>query len=166
MNRILLDTNIYGLIVADPERSSIHQKIHHSDWGVYGFIVVRNELRDVPKKIKQNGRGLRVDLLSLYDDFVKKTYGLDETVISLANNYFGVYRDIGGSISRDKIMNDFLIVACAVFHDLDIVVSEDNHSMRTEYALRAYSIVNNIKRLRQPSFIGYERFKHEIKKSI
>jgi hypothetical protein len=166
MKRLLLDTNIYGLIVVDTERNTIHGRMHKNKEVllIYGFSIIRNELRDVPKKIRQKGRKLRVDLLSTYDEFVKKNYSLNKEISILAEDYFELYRQFGGSISKNKIINDFLIVACASLHDLDLVVSEDNHSMLTDNALRAYKNVNKIKELKLPDFISYEDFKNELKK--
>lgn len=166
MKKLLPDTNIYGLLVADPERRELHEKIHHSSLLFFGFEIVRKELRDTPKNIRFLDKNLRIDLLSIYDDLVKKSYPLEERMVQLAEDYFTAYRSLGGSISKIKIMNDFLIVACATIKVMDLVVSDDAHSLLTENALKAYQLVNTVKRLHLPTFIRYGEFKELVKKSV
>ena len=168
MKRVLLDTNIYGLIVVDTERDDIHDSIHKNKDSllIYGFSIIRKELRDVPKRIKQKGRKLRIDLLNTYDEFVKKNYSVNKKTSTLAEDYFELYRRLGGSITKNKILNVFLIVDCATLHNLDIVVSEDKHSLIIDNALQAYKIVNKNRKLKLHKFISYENFKNELKKSI
>ena len=67
MKRIILDTNIYGVIAMDEDRSEIVEKIKISKIIVYGFKTIRGEIRDVPMKIKIGNKSFRVDLLNLYD---------------------------------------------------------------------------------------------------
>jgi hypothetical protein len=55
-----------------------------------------------------------------------------------------------------------MIVACATLHDLDIVVSEDNKTMLSEYSLKTYQTVNSIKKYKMPQFIGYDKFRRLI----
>ena len=162
MNKILFDTNIYGLLVIDPDRKEIHHKIHDSHFFIFGFEIIRHELRDTPKHIVFNNRNLRIDLLSVYDDLVKKTYTFDQTIHTLAEHYFKAYQGFGGGISKSDIFPDFCIVACASQKQLDIVVSEDKHSLLTENALKAYQLVNDIKKIRTPNFLRYAEFKKQI----
>ncbi len=165
MKKLLPDTNVYGLLVADPERRELHEKIHHSSLLLFGFSIIRKELRDTPKHIRFLDKNLRIDLLSVYDDLIKKSYSLEEEMEQLAENYFTTYRSFGGSIAKAKIFPDFLIVACATLKQMDIVVSEDVHSLLTENALKAYQLINTIKKLTSPSFIRYREFKELVKKS-
>ena len=166
MKRILLDTNIYGLIVVDIDRNQIHEWLHKrkNELVIYGFSVIRKELRSVPTKIRQRGIKLRIDLLNTYDEFIKKDYPLTNEVRQLAEDYFELYRKFGGSIAKEKIINDFLIVACATLNNLDIVVSEDRHSLLTDNALQAYLFVNKIRKSASPNFITYREFKNALKK--
>lgn len=60
------------------------------------------------------------------------------------------------------MINDFIIVACASKNNLDIVVSNDNVTMLTENAIRAYDDVNKIISLKTPKFIDYKEFKEII----
>ncbi len=119
MEKLLLDTNIYGLIVADQDRKEIHQAVHSSAFLVFGFEVIRKELRDTPKSLILRDKNLRIDLLSVYDDLVKKSYPLDPEMEDLAESYFTAYRKFGGNISKDKIFPYFLIVACGCTKDGD-----------------------------------------------
>ena len=111
-----------------------------------------------------DGISLKVDLLRVYDDFVKKTYLLEENIEALAQEYFQRYQQLGGGLSFEKLMNDFLIIACASLKNLSIVVSEDVRTMLSEIAIQAYQQVNETKKIPLPEFLSYEVFKNELKK--
>lgn len=163
MKRLLLDTNIYGLIIVDPKREEIHTTIHsNKELYLYGFEVVRKELRST-KRAAVN-MNLRMDLLRLYDDLVTKSYELNLEMEKLAEQYYGLYWDLGGTFPKSEMMNDFLIIACASLKNLDVVVSHDTKTMFHELAIKAYTSVNKINNLKLPEFIGYEKFKNGIKK--
>ena len=57
------------------------------------------------------------------------------------------------------MFNDFLIVACAAINELDIVVSEDNKTMLSEYAIKTYDTVNSLRYHKTPKFIRYDEFR-------
>ena len=57
------------------------------------------------------------------------------------------------------IMNDFVIVAVASLKSLDIVCTEDNKTMASTFAKKAYKIVNQSNGLEIPAFIGFIEFK-------
>ena len=160
MKRIMLDTNIYGLIVVDTESKLIRVGLKSSGIIIYGNSVIRKELRATPKA-HIDGINLRLDLLRLYDELVKKELTVKEQI---AEAYAQAYAELGGSVSLAKLKNDFLIVASASEHNLDIVASEDNSTMLNELAMKAYRIINASLRLGLPRFIGYEEFKRQIKK--
>ena len=124
---------------------------------IYGNRFIRKELR------RSNIKSLRLSLLSLYDEIAKKEYEITDEMEEIANSYYETYREFGGSKSKDSIINDFIIVACATLHNLDLVVSEDEKSMLTENAIRAYNLVNSIIRKRTPEFVGYERFRNMLR---
>lgn len=86
-----------------------------------------------------------------------------EELNKIADNYYKTYRSFGGSKSKNIMMNDFLIVACASKNNLDIVVSNDNITMLTENAVRAYNNINELIGLKTPKFINYKDFKEIIK---
>lgn len=159
MKKVILDTNIYGEMIFDLEFEVVKKTIP-SKFIVYGFKIIRNELRDVPKKIKREGKNFRIAILHIYDEITAhKNLVVTEDIISLAELYYKAYRDLGGIRSKKKIFNDFMIVACASINDIDIVVSEDNKTMLAENALKAYDLVNSMKNKKMPSFIGYLKFK-------
>ena len=93
MKRVLLDTNIYGLIVKDNDRSKIRNKIEKERAVVvYGLPLIRRELRSTPKNIRIDGINLRNDLLVLYDKLTENHLlkFLNEAE-ELAESYFYIY---------------------------------------------------------------------------
>jgi len=158
MKRLLLDTNIYGEIIFDQDFNNVKEKIQEK-CVIHGFKIVRDELRDVPSKIKVNGVNLRIGLLHIYDEITSKSYPFTEEMKVLGEKYYELYRKFGGSKSYDVMLKDCCIVACASIHQIDIVVSEDSKSMLSENALKAYESVNGLEKIKNPSFIGYLEFK-------
>jgi len=162
MKRLLLDTNIYGEMVVDKNLSLILKCYKEKkNLIIYGFSVVRKELRDTPKTKLFFGKNLRVALLSLYDQCVKEhSLDIDENRLYLiAKEYYQKYRTLGGAKSFDILEKDYLVVACASHKDMDIVVSNDDSSMLSELSLKAYAIVNQSLKLRTPDFLDYDHFK-------
>ena len=89
MNKILLDTNIYGELVKESALLIIKEKIKNKEDLIYGVDVIRKELRDTPKKSLLLSRNLRISLLSLYDEFVgKHTIKLNEEMARTAKKYY------------------------------------------------------------------------------
>jgi len=80
----------------------------------------------------------------------------------LANEYLNHCQKIP-KVDMDKLKDDFLIVACASFYKLDIVVSEDNRTMFSKEALKAYKKVNLRERLRTPKCISLVEFEQILK---
>ncbi|MBI5553743.1 MAG: hypothetical protein HY917_03300 [Candidatus Diapherotrites archaeon] len=153
--RLILDTNIYGLIV-EKDTELLVKAQTTSKVTICGFEVIRTELRDTPKQLRHKNRNLRNVLLSGYDNIVKKhSYRLSPLIEDLAGEYWKEYK---GGISKKKMWNDFLIVACSSIHRLDIIVSEDNHSMISEPALAAYRRVNGKNELKEPAFHSLDQF--------
>jgi len=164
MKRVLLDTSIYGKLVFDRERNRIAETLRLSvNTVIYGSPLIRKELRDTPKHIRVERVNLRNDLLRVYDEVTKgRTLVISQQAEELAENYFTVYKELGGNLSKYELRNDFVIVACASYKDLDIVVSADKRTMLSEQALKAYNIANKIKKVRMPRFLDYESFKREL----
>ncbi len=163
MKRLLLDTNIYGYIVVDPDREKVHQIIHvKNDFLIYGLDIIRRELRSTKRSIV--GMNLRIDLLRVYDELAKKTYETSPEMEKLAQQYYQLYAEIGGTFSENELKNDFLIIACASMKNLDVVVSNDTKTMLNELAVKAYTTVNKINGIKLPNFISYEDFKNVIQK--
>jgi hypothetical protein len=108
-----------------------------------------------------------MDALSFYDDFVRdRSVVITAPILRLAGNYYWTYRELGGSKPWRAICNDFVIVAAASDKLLDIVVSQDEATMRSDTALKAYEIANNLLRLRMPKFIAYEKFKEMLRQEV
>jgi len=161
MKRIILDTNFYGLLARDEDRLELVEKIKLSNKIIiYGFKVVRNELRDVPKSIKILDRNLRIDLLNLYDSIVEEhVLEFSSNIQKLAESYYKAYKEFGSLKPKEEIINDFIIVSAASLNNLDIVVSNDEKSMQSVNAVRAYNLINSVLIKRTPNFINYENFK-------
>ncbi len=168
MKKMILDTNIYEFILKHIARKEIENLRLQSKLIIYGNEVVRKELRAIGKREKINVgkelRSLRIALLTLYD-FVTGKHQFETTKeeIILAGKYFVAYRSFGGIKSEKDIQNDFLIVACASLNGLDIVVSEDDKTMASKPAKKAYSLVNGLQKLTTPEFIKFEDFKEKLR---
>ena len=165
MKRIIFDTNAYGLLAIDMERLKVVEKIKiSSSLIVYGFKIIRDELRDVPKSIKIRDKSLRIDLLNLYDSITEEhILKFDKNTPKIAENYYKAYREFGGSKPKDDIFNDFAIVSAASINNLDVVVSNDEKSMLSHNALRAYNLINSVIDRRTPEFISYNKFKNLLR---
>lgn len=160
MKRLLLDTNIYGLLMADKEFHLLHSKIesNKNSLKIYGLDLVRNELKGAPRK-KIKGVNIQASLLRAYSSFISKEYLFENRFEDIAEKYYAHYKVLGGSLSKNLLINDFVIVACASVKDIDIVASEDNATMLSELALKAYKMVNEREGIPFPKFIGYGGFK-------
>ena len=149
--RVLLDTNVYGNIfdIGDPEEFLV--SVEKSDLIICGCDVIRKELRKIPKEQK-----LRKLALSAYDLLVdfKRNYAVNDLVKTLAVEYSGHY-----SSSFKNMENDFLIVATASIHNIEIVVSDDEKTMTNSKAIKAYHAINQKFQLSVPKFIKFEEFK-------
>ncbi len=153
--RAMLDTNVYDLLLEGKALEMIENLILNDELIVYGCNVVREELRDTPKDRKYNGKSLRVLLLSTYDKFVshKRSYPVGVEIEALAKEYLAAYK---GGVSRSKIFPDFKIVATATIHRLDIIVSNDDRTMKSVPARNAYEKVNSEKIYPNPRFLKLE----------
>jgi len=107
---------------------------------------------------------LRLDLLRAYDELVKKSYDKTPAMERLSEQYYQLYAEMGGTSPKSKLINDFLIIACASLKDLDIVVSNDEKTMLNELAVKAYVSVNKLNNIQLPHFISYEEFKHALRR--
>ncbi len=163
MERLILDTNIYGLLFTDSAFHELHVLIekHKEEIRVYGFSIIRKELKQAPKRVIE-GVNVRASLLRAYSSFVKKEYPFEEKFQKIAEDYFGEYTHLRGKYSYQELLPDFLIVACASVHQIPIVVSEDNHTLASELAQQAYEMVNRKRGLSLPEFVRYEQFKQKL----
>jgi|SRR3989344_7768836 len=166
MLRVMLDTNIYGLLLKEKDAAEIEIKIEKDNqFIVYGYRPIRNEIRDIPK-ITKLSRKSRILLLSLYDRITDGHFLEHSIKITiLAKRYYDCYRNLGGIYDWDtSIRIDFMIVACASFNSLDIVYSADNKTMLSKSAIKSYNHINAKESLRTPNFLEYrhliERFRN------
>ncbi len=163
MRRLLLDTNIYGEIALDANKSEIVSKlISKPEIMVYVNKIIKKELRATPKYLYLGNKNLRISLISLFNDIAKKNIEITPRMVNIADSYYEAYRELGGSISKPKIIDDFRIVACASCAGLDVVVSEDVVSMLIENSVRAYKLINNSNSLRTPEFMRYTDLKRML----
>ncbi|MBI2598464.1 MAG: hypothetical protein HYW50_04680 [Candidatus Diapherotrites archaeon] len=153
--RVLIETSVYGILAEESPPVTLGKIGSSENVIIYGFTVVRKELRDTPKNLVKKGRKFRITLLNSYDALTQGHYlQLTKLVEVLAEEYLKNYT---GGISKKKLRNDFLIVACATFNNLDILVSEDNHSMFSTKAIEAYNKVNMENGLKAPNFYSIKQ---------
>lgn len=163
--RLLLDTNIYGILFTDSGNAWIPASIREKDFVVCGSSVIREELRDISKAAKVKNEKLRKLTFVLYDSFVpeKRNYSVTEFVERLAEKYSENY---SGTHSFQELKNDFLIIATASLHNVDIVVSNDEKTMTSQKAVESYKTVNARFELRTPNFIKLDGLKQLLKQSL
>lgn len=148
--RVMLDTNVYSTLFEQGRTDEYRESALQSKVAYYGFSVIRKELRAIPKEIRVENQNFRSMLLDYYDMLVgSHEYGIDKQIEKVA---YGYAHEYSGGISIKKMWNDFLIVACASTHGLDIIVSNDQHSMNSALAQEAYVNVNRSAGLSRPQF--------------
>lgn len=162
--RVLLDTSVYGRLVSDKiTLQNLEEKQEAHKIVIYGTKILRHELRETPKHMTLEGKKLRILLLGIYDSLVSShNLEFNKLVRTLSNDYFKAYKEEGGSLSNQEISNDLIIVATATIYNLDIVVSDDERSMFSDKAIRAYKKVNKDYGMKNPLFKKYNNFKEEI----
>lgn len=162
--RVILDSNIYGLLINDGLGEAAIEKIniYKYDLAIYGMREIRKELRDSPKHTKDR-YDLQSALLRLYDSLIRYHF-LEAKPLAeqLAVLYYEEYVKNKGSLSWKEMKTDMIIVAQATMSRLDIVASHDNRSMLSEAAKSAYYTVNKEHNFITPNFIGYEEFKRKL----
>ena len=131
----MLDTSVYGKLAEEPEIVEILVTQIPDKIMIYGNDVTRKELRDTPKYVRHAGKNLRILLLTIYSNLIKDhELKQNKLVETLVRDYYKEYRRLGGSFSKRKMMNDFIIVAMATIY-----------------------------RLKDPVFKSYRIFKKELK---
>ncbi|MBI5001983.1 hypothetical protein HZC31_01210 [Candidatus Woesearchaeota archaeon] len=167
--RILLDTNVYGKLVEDTfifplllDQKTCNNLV------VYGTDVIRKELRAISKKATdKKGQKIRLYTLYVYDNLITKanhTLRVNNFIECLAQLYMNGYKIRGGGVGEAEIKNDFLIVACATLHNLDIVISDDKRTMLSTAALAAYKWVNQKQGFQNPNYMHYITFRDKLLK--
>lgn len=158
MLRVIFDTNVYGRLSIEKDADELEQKISiDKEFIVYSYRPIRQEIRDIPKVTKLSKK-TRIRLLNLYDRITGNHFLQHSIKITnLARKYYDYYRKLGGIYGWDtSIRIDFMIVACATFHKLDVVYSADNRTMHSKHSLKAYKHINLKENLRIPTFLSYE----------
>jgi hypothetical protein len=167
MLRVIFDTNIYGKLIEERDFEQITTKIKEDNsFKVYGFQVIRKELRNTPKTSKLGKFSKRNLLLNLYDGITGGRYLKDSLQIHrLAMKFYNAYREFGGikNWNKSNIDVDFTIVACASFYELNIVVSDDNKTMNSKSALKAYKHICVKEGHWQPNLWEYSDLKMRYK---
>jgi predicted nucleic acid-binding protein len=152
--RAMLDTNVYAFLY-EKDFPRITKLVEEKKLVVYGCKIIRNELREIPKSAKVEGKSYRNKMLSIYDSLTKRhSVPVEKLVEILASEYWKNYK---GGTSKRKIFSDFLIVAAATIHKLDIIVSEDESTMKSEPAIKAYDEANKKNGFKTPKFIEIEK---------
>lgn len=164
MKRVLPDTNFYELMLKYLEIEKIRKIKEVGAIIFYGADIIRKELRATPKTktefVRDKSLKLRNTLLLVYDLLVSEhQYIIDQKVNQLSDNYYIAYKVLNGKVPKDKIIIDFKIAACASVHKIDVLVSDDDKTMLSPEAKKAYASVNEINKLKTPDFIGFEEFK-------
>ncbi|MEK6887386.1 MAG: hypothetical protein AABX14_00400 [Candidatus Aenigmatarchaeota archaeon] len=165
MKRVILDTSVYGELIKETDVVDKLVSIVPSNYVLYGTKIIRDELRDLSKDARFEGRGKRNLLLSLYDTLIKMDHhnlDVSSLIEIIASEFYKKYRANGGSRSLRDMINDFRIVACASFYGLDIVVSHDEKSMLAKESVKAYNVVCEEFNLTIPNFMPYRKFKEMI----
>lgn len=171
MKRVILDTNIYEFMIKGMNTEALQRLASQREIIIYDNEIIRKELRDIPKEkiglVDTKLRKLRNALLGVYDLLIgRHSYKITPEMYLVADKHYVAYRAAGGNISKDKIINDLLIVASAGLTQMDIVVSEDAKTMLSATAIKAYTIVNEVENLRTPNFIRFENFLKEIRRYV
>lgn len=165
MKRVILDTSVYGEMIKETKIVDRLVRMVPSNYVLYGTKIIRDELRDLSKEAKFEGKNKRNLLLSLYDTLIKMDHhnlDVSSLIEIIASEFYKKYRSNGGSRALKDMINDFRIVACAAFHGLDVVVSHDEKSMLAKESIEAYSAVCEEFKLDAPDFIPYRKFKEMI----
>lgn len=165
MLRVIFDTNIYGFLIKEKDAAELERRIkENKEFIVYGYKPIRNEIRAIPKVTKLSKR-TRNELLKLYDNITGNHF-LEHSfkITNLAKKYYNSYKNLGGIYGWDtSIRVDFMIVACASFHGLDVVYSGDNKTLLGKYALKSYKHINFKENLRTPNFLTYEELLQKLR---
>ncbi len=167
---MIFDTNIYGRIVDNVDLQLVTETAKNL-FMVYGSVVINRELRAYEGKatveFEGKTRKLRALLFEAYDSLVRdRIYPLDAETERLAEGYFLAYKKFGGRKPQAQIINDFLIVATASLHRLEIIYSDDSKTMVSGEAVKAYELVNGLNYLEMPQFKSYEELKAELKRHV
>jgi len=165
----ILDTNVYGKLLIEPNREELIQKIKTTkNLFIYGVDIIEKEVSETPSYVKYRGEMTRKVLFTLFDLLVDEIIKVSPIAKYLAEEYYKKYKELTKSgkygISKEKydernLKIDFQIIAVASIRCVDIVVSADKRTMFSQLAKYIYAHINKINNLRTPELLGYEKFK-------
>ena len=163
MLRLILDTNIYSSIAKDKDSKEIARKIkENNNLKIYGYKSIKNEIKEIPKSLKYGNQKYRTLLINLYFDLIKEQYPESQNIKKLAEIYYKEFKKLGGKRSFNDLKTDFEIVACASIHKLDLIIYDDEKTLKGNIAIKVYREVNLRNLLRTPAFYSYEDLKKII----
>ncbi|HZX20519.1 MAG TPA: hypothetical protein VFF13_05890 [archaeon] len=159
--RVLFDTNVYGLVAKTATPHQFVSLVESKGAIVCGSTIIRSEIRKISKDASIGGLKLRKIVLGIYDALVddKRNYSISGLIESIATEY---YKNYSGNHSWKEMENDFLIVATASLHQIDVVISNDEKTMISKNAVSAYRTINQKFELDTPKFIKLEEFERTI----
>ncbi len=150
IDKVMADTNVYQKLL-EGNMNRIERLVEDGKLVVFGCKIIRDELRNIPTDYTFDGKSLRNLLITTYDRLVgERSFPVGSEMEALAEEYYNEYR---GNISKKDILSDFKIVATATIHRLDIIVSEDERTLKSRHALVAYQKVNTRKMYTTPRFL-------------
>ncbi len=143
MKRVIFDTNVYGKLILEKDFTLITKSIvEDKQFVVYGFGLIRKELRETPKCSLTGRHHTRSLLLTTYDTITEdRCLAESDAIMHLSRKLYSYYRKSGGikSWKKTNISVDLMIVACAILNGLDILVSDDLRTLLSKPALNAYA---------------------------
>ncbi len=165
----ILDTNVYGELLIEPNREELVQKIETTKtFFIYGVDVIENELSETPAHVEYRGKTTRELLLTLFKLLADEIINVTPLAKHLAEDYFKKYKKLAKSskykitkqeYDEKSLKTDFQIIAIASLKSADIVVSSDKRTMLSQLAKEVYAYINKINNLRTPELLEYKRFK-------
>jgi len=161
ITRVIFDTNVYGALINENNYLIIKTRLlNDKSFIIYGFGPIRKELRYIPKSIKFGNKNTRLFLFNIYDNLTKgRELNNTKEVEDLTKKIYLFYKENGGIRNWKIIRNDFLIVACALINNLDIIVTNDKRTMLNDKAIKAYKKVVEEENLRYPLFCNLNKIK-------
>lgn len=162
----ILDTNVYGEILVEPNREEIIQKIETTKtFFIYGIDVIEKELSETPAHVTYRGETTRKALLTIFKSLSDEIIDVSPIAKYLAESYLKKYNElakkhkISKKYDEKSLIVDFQIIATASLNSVDIVVSSDKRTMLSDLSLKVYSQINRLNGLRTPELLDYKKFK-------
>jgi hypothetical protein len=104
MKRAILNTNIYGNMIIGEKIELFKNRLNQ--FIIYGNKIIKNELRNAPKKREIYSKNLRMSLLKIHDNLVKNDLKITKEGIETAENYYRIYKELKNNIKHKKIIKN------------------------------------------------------------